>query len=82
MTRALVPINVVFQIDNPVQPPAYGAPVLLTYVSVVLDNGGKAIYQPAPVQVPASSEDFTDDVLASLNSKLFSLGLKVVKHDI
>ena len=80
MTRALIPINIVFQIDNPVQAPAYGAPVLLTYVSVVVGEEGKTLYSPAPVQVPASTEDFDDELLQVLNNKLQLLRLKVVRN--
>lgn len=79
MTRALVPLNVIIQIDNSMQAPAFGAPVLISNLSVVVDAEGKPLYQPAHLQMPASADDFTEDFLQALNNKLGLLGLKLSK---
>lgn len=79
MPRALVPLNVVIQLDNSIQAPVFGAPVLISNLSVVVDEAGKPLYQPAHLQMPASSGDFTEDMLQALNNKLALLGLKLSK---
>ena len=82
MPRAIVPLNVIIQIDNSIQQPVFGAPVLISNLSVVIDDEGKPLYQPAHLQMPASSDDFTDDMLQALNNKLSQLGLRLVKDEI
>ena len=82
MPRAIVPLNVIIQIDNSIQQPVFGAPVLISNLSVVIDDEGKPLYQPAHLQMPASPDDFTDDMLQALNNKLSQLGLRLVKDEI
>lgn len=77
MKRAVIPINIVIQIDNQMQPPAYGAPVLMTSITTVVDASGATMYQPAHTQLPATPEDFTDDMLQAINNKLRPLGLRI-----
>ena len=79
MPRAIVPLNVIIQIDNNIQQPVFGAPVLISNLSVVIDDEGKPLYQPAHLQMPASPDDFTDDMLQALNNKLSQLGLRLIK---
>ena len=81
MPRAIVPLNVIIQIDNNIQQPVFGAPVLISNLSVVIDDEGKPLYQPAHLQMPASPDDFTDDMLQALNNKLSQLGLRLVKDE-
>lgn len=77
MKRAIVPINIVIQLDNPVQQPAYGAPVLMTAANMLVDEAGASVYQPAHTQMPAAPEDFGDDMLQAINHKLRPLGLRI-----
>lgn len=52
-----------------------GAPVLLTQVALVVDEGGNALYQPAYHSQPAAAEDITDELFAALQQQLAAAGL-------
>ena len=79
MPRQTYIVNLTLQFDNPIQPPQYGAPVMLTSASIVTNAGGTALYQPAYTTVPASPEDVTDEMLAAIASRLAALGLSVAR---
>lgn len=67
------------QLDNPVQPMQWGAPVLITSVVVVTNDAGQSIYQPTHHVQPAVDEDITDELLAALQAKLGAIGLDVTR---
>lgn len=79
MNRTTIVTQLVVQIDNEVQPPQYGAPVLMGTVTLVTTPGGQQAYQPAYRVEPAVPEDVSDDLLAVLNVKLGALGLEVTR---
>lgn len=70
-------INLVIQCDNPLQQPQYGAPVLMTTATVITDAVGQPMYQPAFMNMPASEQDISDEVLNLLKEKLAVIGLSV-----
>lgn len=72
-----VPVQIIVQLDNAVQPPQWNAPVLLGGANVVTDQAGSAIYQPAFTQRPMAASDVTDEMLVALSAKLAELGLQV-----
>lgn len=77
MKRNSYLINATIQFENPVQPPQWGAHVVLTSASVVTSDEGAQIYQPSYTQQPATPEDITDEMLAALQNRLSVLGLAV-----
>ncbi|AMR77686.1 hypothetical protein [Cupriavidus nantongensis] len=81
MPRISIPMQFTVQLDNPVQPAAYGSAAIMTVASVMVDQNGKAVSQPAPSQFPAEPEDITPELLAALNAKLAVLGLKLERLD-
>lgn len=79
MPRLTIPLNLAFQFENSVQPPAYGAAAVLTSVSVATNAQGQAISQPAHQQMPVVAEDITDELLAALDAKARSIGLQITR---
>lgn len=77
MQRQNIMISLNIQFPNPIQPPQWEAPVLITQASVVVGEDGNAVYQPAFTQVPAAKSDITDDVLAQMQVLMAALGLSV-----
>lgn len=77
MRRQNVLMNLTIQFNNPVQPPQWGAPVLITQATLVLDAQGSALYQPAYHSQPAAAEDITDELLVALQEQLAAVGLAV-----
>ena len=77
MRRQNIVVNLTIQFNNPVQPPQWGAPVLLTQVALVVDAEGNALYQPAYHSQPAAAEDITDDLFAALQQQMAAVGLAV-----
>lgn len=77
MRRQNIVVNLTIQFNNPVQPPQWGAPVLLTQVALVVDEGGNALYQPAYHSQPAAAENITDELFAALQQQLAAVGLAV-----
>lgn len=77
MRRQNIVVNLTIQFNNPVQPPQWGAPVLLTQVALVVDAEGNALYQPAYHSQPAAAEDITDELFAALQQQLAAVGLAV-----
>lgn len=77
MQRNTFLVNATIQFENPVQPPQWGAHVLLTSVAVVTNADGVQVYQPTYSQQPATPSDVTDELLAALQSRMAVLGLKV-----
>lgn len=74
---AFIPTQFVVQFQNDFQPPQWGAPVLLCGLSVVVDDAGKPVYQPAYIQRPISQADLTPDILQALNNQLAAIGFKL-----
>lgn len=74
---AFIPTQFVLQLPNDFQPPQWGAPVLLCGLSVVVDDAGKPVYQPAYIQRPISQADLTPDILQALNNQLAAIGFKL-----
>ena len=70
-------VSMTTQFDNPIQSAQFGAPVMLTSITVVTNAEGQAIYQPAHVSLPATAEDITDELLLAIQVKLAAIGLKV-----
>lgn len=79
MRRENILVNLTVQFANPVQPPQWGAPVLLTQVGLVVDVNGNALYQPAYSQMPAAASDITDEMLAEMQKQLVAVGLTVTR---
>lgn len=79
MQRQNILVSLTVQFANPVQPPQWGAPVLLTQVGLVVDDKGNAVYQPAYSQMPAAPSDITDELLAQLQVQLAAVGLTVAR---
>lgn len=77
MKRNSYLVSATIQFENPIQPPQWGAHVILTSVAVVTNEEGVQIYQPSYLQQPATSDDITDEVLAALQTRLAILGLNV-----
>ena len=77
MRRQNIVVNLTIQFNNPVQPPQWGAPVLLTQAALVVDAEGNALYQPAYHSQPAAAEDITDELFAVLQQQLAAVGLAV-----
>ena len=77
MPRINIPASVTIQFDNPIQPPAFGAPCMLTQISVATNADGVAVSQPAHHQFPMVPDDITDELIAALDSRLKSIGLTV-----
>lgn len=74
---AFIPTQLVVQLDNNIQPPQWGAPVILGGVTLILDQAGNTMYQPAYVQRPVSAADITPDILQATNNQLAAIGLKL-----
>lgn len=79
MRRQNVLMNLTIQFNNPVQPPQWGAPVLITQATLVVDAQGNALYQPAYHSQPAAAEDITDELLVALQEQLAAVGLSVAR---
>ena len=77
MPRQTLVSTLAFQFPNPVQPPQWGAPVIVTHIGIVTDDTGAAIYQPSFQQMPAVAEDITDELLAALQRSCATLGLVI-----
>lgn len=77
MRRQNIIVQLAIQFPNPVQPPQWGAPVLLTQVALVVDAQGAAMYQPAYHSQPAAAEDITDELLVAMQEQLAAVGLAV-----
>ena len=77
MPRQTLISTLTFQFPNPVQPPQWGAPVIVTHIGIVTDEAGAAIYQPSFQQMPAVAEDITDEVLAALQQACAAVGLVI-----
>lgn len=72
--------NMTLQFDNPVSSPQFGAPVLVTTISICTNEQGQQMYQPAYNVTPATPDDITDEVLQAIQVKLSSLGLTVSRN--
>ena len=81
MPRQTLLTAVVLQFDNPVQPPQWGAPALMSTVSIIADDAGTALYQPTHLSQPAVSEDFTPEILETINLQLSKLGLELTRKE-
>ena len=79
MPALFVATKVFVQLDNPLQPPQFQAPVMLEGANIVVDDNGNTLYQPAFIQRPMAKEEFTDQTLSDLNAKLGLLGLELVR---
>ncbi len=77
MPRQTLISTLAFQFPNPVQPPQWGAPVIVTHIGIVTDETGAAIYQPSFQQMPAVAEDITDEVLTALQQSCAAVGLVI-----
>lgn len=67
--------SLVIQFKNPVQPPQYGAPVLISHVGVVVDGNGMNMYQPAYSILPAAPSDISEELLEQIGIQLAAVGL-------
>lgn len=74
-------VSMTTQFDNPIQSAQFGAPVMLTSITVVTNAEGQAIYQPAHVTLPATPEDITDELLGAIQVKMLAVGLHVSRLD-
>lgn len=72
-------VSMTTQFDNPVQSAQFGAPVMLTSITVVTNADGQPIYQPAHVSLPATPEDISDELLEALQTKMLAVGLHVTR---
>lgn len=82
MQRQNILVNMTVQFQNPVQPPQWNAPVLLTQAALVVDSNGNSVYQPAFSQMPAAPTDITDEILVQLQAALEAIGLKVERAQV
>ena len=72
-------VGMTLQFDNPVQSAQFGAPVMLTNITIVTNAEGQTIYQPAHVTLPATPEDITDELLEAIQIKMLAIGLRVTR---
>lgn len=79
MPRQSIISNLTVQFPNNIQPPQWGAPVLITQICVITDANGNALYQPSYQAMPASAEDISDEMLAALQQQLAAVGLTVAR---
>lgn len=79
MPSAFISTQVIIQLDNQVQPPQWGAPVIISGANVVTDQTGQLLYQPAHMQRPMGADEFTPETLSALNAQLGKLGLEIRK---
>lgn len=77
LQRQIFLANMILQFDNPLYPPQFGAPALLTTASVITDENGVAQGQPQMHPQAAISTDITDVVFDSIQSKMNLLGLRI-----
>lgn len=74
-----IPTQVIIQLENQIQPPQWGAPLLIAGANVVTNDQGQLIYQPAFTQRPVAEEEFTEEMIQTLNMQLNKLGLVIQK---
>ncbi len=79
MNREKFITQLVVQFANPVQPPQYDAPVLITSASMVVAANGANAYPPVYQMEPAISTDITDELLSVLNERMSAIGLQVIR---
>ena len=71
--------SLTIQLDNPIQSAQFGAPVMVTSITVVTNAEGQPIYQPAHVSLPATQEDISDELLSAIQAKMLAIGLHVTR---
>ena len=74
--------QIVIQLPNDLQPPQWGAPVLVAGLHVVLGDKQTPIFHPAHVLRPVGASDIDDAILQSINSQLAKLGLAMVRTEV
>lgn len=67
------------QLKNDLQPPQWGAPVVVSGLHVVLDDQGKQMFNPAHVARPIGGDDLTPETMEAINSQLLTVGLRLSK---
>lgn len=82
MAAVFIATKIVIQLENQVQSPQWGAPLLLEGANLVLDADGKAVYAPAYIQRPMAGDEFDESTLQGLNSQLAKLGLEIRKVEV
>lgn len=75
--RQELPSAVTISLDNPYQAAPFGTPAFITKVSLVVDDNGAPLTQPTALQYGIISHDVDDDLLARLNAKLATMGLRL-----
>lgn len=77
MPNVFVPSQIVIQLENQVQTPQWGAPVVISGCNIVTDKLGNPLMQPAFSQRPMAEDEFTEEYLQAINSQLMKLNLKL-----
>lgn len=72
--------DIVIQISNQVKAQKYNAPMLVLGQNVLTDETGKILYEPAPMERPLASEDFSEELLLAINTQINQLGLRIIKE--
>lgn len=74
MERTIYTSSVTIQIPNPIMPPNYGLPIISSTVQIITDSG-QQVGHPVQIQTPVIQSDLTDELIASLNTQLATVGL-------
>lgn len=75
MARQTVIANVVIQLENSLQPPQFGAALVLSQFTMLVGADGKPTTTPAFSPIPVDADDMTDDLVAAMNEQLGRVGL-------
>lgn len=81
MNNLYVPTKIIIQLENTLEKPTYGAPVLVSGFNVVIDNTGKIKYEPVVVTRPVADTEFDENILSALNAKLEELNLMLIRKE-
>lgn len=75
MPRITEIANVAIQLPSQIQPQQFGAVLLLSQFTVLVDVEGKATTTPAFSPIPADGDDVSEELLQAINQQLQKIGL-------
>jgi len=75
MPRITEIANVAIQLPSKIQPQQFGAVLLFSQFTVLVDAEGKATTTPAFSPIPADGDDVSEELLQAINQQLQKIGL-------
>lgn len=75
MPRITEIANIAIQLPSKIQPQQFGAVLLLSQFTVLVDAEGKPTTTPAFSPIPADGDDVSEELLHAINQQLQKIGL-------